>query len=303
MVEDELEKQNLDLSMEKVKADASRLITCVRQLKGLSNHFDSVEANLKKRSRELELKEKELQNLSTDIDKRRKKFEAEKAEAGDLKKLVEDCTVELRSKRNELTAKLDTSTRIQREIELKNKHLGQVMAELRRRYSEACKVQEHKREMEDETARKTKDLGLILVEIGESDKQLEKTSRELELKKKELQILSLNLEKRGIFLEVEKTEVDLKVIADGLKKDIEEKGKELDLVKSQVKSWEKKLIQLTKLVHDCSRKDQVDSSKNIQGETELKKKQLGQTKTVLVKHSGVEEENLGKLSSLSPSSF
>ncbi|VVA96513.1 unnamed protein product [Arabis nemorensis] len=286
MVENESEKQNLGKPMDKLKADASGILICVRKLKDLKKHNELVEANINKRSLELELKENNLQRLSSDLDERARRFEAEKAEAGDLKKLVE----ELRLKRNELTAKLDISTRIQREIELRSKHLVKVIAELR-------KVQERQREMEDVTARKTKDLGLVLVKIEESDKQLQGMSREVELKNKELQILS---EKRENNLEVEKTEADLKVKSDGLKKDIEEKGKELDLIKSQVKSWERKLIQVRKLVDEStaelsSRKDQVDSLKNIRGEAELKKKQLGQTKTVLVKHNGEEEDNLGKV--------
>lgn len=308
IVEDELEKQNLGKPMDKLKADASGILICVRKLKDLKKHNEMVEANINKRSLELEVKENKLQLLSSDLDQRVTKFEAEKAEAGDLQKLVEELrskrnelelkenklqrlssdldqrvksfeaekaeagdlkklVEELRLKRNELTAKLDISTRIQREIELRSKHLVKVIAELR-------KVQERQREMEDEIARKTKDLGLILVKIEESDKQLQGMFREVELKNKELQILS---EKRENNLQEEKTEADLKVKFDGLMKDIEEKGKELDLVKSQVKSWERKLIQVRNLVDEStaelsSRKDQAVSSKNIQGEAELKKK-------------------------------
>ncbi|EFH60741.1 hypothetical protein ARALYDRAFT_340662 [Arabidopsis lyrata subsp. lyrata] len=161
-------------------------------------------------------------------------FEAEKSEAGDLKKLVEECTEELRSKRNLLTVRLDSLTRVQRELESKDNQLGQVMAEIKRRCTEARNVQERKREVEDETASKKKELSLIVEQIEESDKQLENKSREVELKEK----------------------------------DIEENRKELDLVKSQVKAWERKLIQLRKLVDDdCTRelsprKDHVDSSNN-----------------------------------------
>ncbi|KAL1210220.1 hypothetical protein V5N11_013248 [Cardamine amara subsp. amara] len=229
--------------LEKLRADALGIISCVGQLKSLHNHFLTVEANVEKRSRELDLKEKELE-------KRRQFFEAEKTKAGDLKKLVEECTQELRTKQNQLSAKLDGLKRIQIELDLKDKQWKQVMAEIRGRCNEARKVQERKMEMEQETGRKSQDLALILVKIQESDKLLEKMSQEVECKEKELQILNFNREKRGEDFEVEKSEADLKMEIDGLKKDVEEKGKELNLVKSQVKSWEKKLIQIRKLVVD-----------------------------------------------------
>ncbi|XP_006298257.2 DNA ligase 1 [Capsella rubella] len=265
MVEDDLgiaglgRRQNIRKSMEKLKDDASGVIICVRQLKGLLNHFGMVEANVEKRSQELDIKEKELQILSSELEKKSQTFEAEKSNAGDLKKLAEECTQELRLKRNELTVKLESLVRIHSELESKNKQLGQVMAELKRRCNEARSVQERKREMEAETERKKKELKLIVNQIEESGKLLEKRSREVELKEK----------------------------------DIEEKGKELDLVKSQVKSWEKKLIQLKKLAdNDCTtelspRKDQAGSLNSAHVEVELK------TKTVIVKHTGVEEDNLG----------
>lgn len=269
MVEDDLghagleRRKNLRKSMEKLKVDASGLILCVRQLKGLLNHFGMVEANIENRSRELDLKEKELQILSSDLEKKCQTFEAEKSKAGDLNKLAEECTEELRSKRNQLTVRLESLTRVHRQLESKDEQLRQVMAELKRRCNEARNVQERKREMEAEIERKKKELTLIVDQIEESGKQLEKRSREVELKEK----------------------------------DIEEKGKELDLVKSQVKAWERKLNQLRKLVDDdCTvelspRKDQVDSSNNTK---------LGQT---LMNHSGLKEENLGKLSSLCPASL
>ncbi|XP_010485890.1 PREDICTED: intracellular protein transport protein uso1-like isoform X2 [Camelina sativa] len=268
MVEDDLgfgglERQKLRKSMEKIKADASGVITCVRQLKGLLDHFGMVEGNIEKRSRELDLKEKELQILSSDLEKKSQTFEEEKSKAGDLKKLAEECTQELRLKRNDLTVKLESLTRVQSVLELKDKQLGQLVAELKRRCNEARSVQERKKEMEAETERKKKELTLIVHQIEESGKLLEKRSREVEL----------------------------------MEKDIEEKGKELDLVKSQVNSWEEKLVQLRTLVNDdCTtevspRKEQADPPDNTPVEVELKKKQLGQTKTVLVKHTGVEEDN------------
>ncbi|XP_010478878.1 PREDICTED: intracellular protein transport protein uso1-like isoform X2 [Camelina sativa] len=269
MVEDDLgigglERQKLRKSMEKIKADASGVITCVRQLKGLLDHFGMVEGNIEKRSRELDLKEKELQILSSDLEKKSRTFEEEKSKAGDLKKLTEECTQELRLKRNDLTIKLDSLTRVQSVLELKDKQLGQLTAELKRRFNEARSIQERKKEMEAETEGKKKELTLIVNQIEESGKLLEKRSREVEL----------------------------------MEKDIEDKGKELDLVKSQVNSWEQKLVQLRTLVNDdCTtevspRKEQADSPNNTHVEVELKKKQqLRQTKTVLVKHTGVEEDN------------
>ncbi|XP_010485888.1 PREDICTED: DNA ligase 1-like isoform X1 [Camelina sativa] len=277
MVEDDLgfgglERQKLRKSMEKIKADASGVITCVRQLKGLLDHFGMVEGNIEKRSRELDLKEKELQILSSDLEKKSQTFEEEKSKAGDLKKLAEECTQELRLKRNDLTVKLESLTRVQSVLELKDKQLGQLVAELKRRCNEARSVQERKKEMEAETERKKKELTLIVHQIEESGKLLEKRSREVEL----------------------------------MEKDIEEKGKELDLVKSQVNSWEEKLVQLRTLVNDdCTtevspRKEQADPPDNTPVEVELKKKQLGQTKTVLVKHTGVEEDNNNLVSGLTP---
>ncbi|CAA7041213.1 unnamed protein product [Microthlaspi erraticum] len=178
-----LERQKLRKSMGDLKAGASDILFCVSQLK-------IVEAYNEKRSQELEFKEKELQNLSSDIDKKVKDFEKEKSEAGDLKKLVEECTQELRSKKNELTTKLDYSTKIQREIELKKKQLGSFTAQLQKLYSEAGKVQ-------DETDRKKKELSLILDQIQESknqfvtvDEELNSARRQLEVRSSELQSLN-----------------------------------------------------------------------------------------------------------------
>ncbi|CAA7041215.1 unnamed protein product [Microthlaspi erraticum] len=163
-----------------LKSGASDILFCVSQLK-------VVEAYNEKRSQELELKEKELQNLSSDIDKKVKDFEKDKSEAGNLKKLVEECTQELRSKKTELTAKLDYSIKIQRDIDFKKKQLGSFTAE-------AGKVQDQKKVMEEETDRKKKDLSLILDQTKESSKQLAALDEQVESQRRLLEKLSLELE-------------------------------------------------------------------------------------------------------------
>ncbi|CAH2055071.1 unnamed protein product, partial [Thlaspi arvense] len=220
-----LERENLRKSMEKLKAGASHIITCTRQLKvveanigkrsrelelkekklqTLSSDLDkrgnNFEATVKKRVRELEFKEKELKSLSSDLDIRVTNFEREKSEAGNLKKLVKECTEELRLKRNELTAKLDISTRIQREIESKKEQLGQVLGELRRLCREASTVQIRNKEMEEETNRKKKELAPILDQIKEAGKHLVMLSEKLESQRRlhEVQSSELESEERAL---------------------------------------------------------------------------------------------------------
>ncbi|KAL1211668.1 FRIGIDA-like protein 1 [Cardamine amara subsp. amara] len=182
----ESKRQNLRKSMEKLKADTSEVITYTHQLKGLRKHFDSVEAHIEKRSRELELQDNELQSLSLYLGQKIKTFEAQKSKAGDLKKLVEECN-------QELTAKLDSSARVQKDLESMNEELRKVKAMVLRLCNEGRKLVERNKGIKEETTRKTKDWALVLDQIEESSTQLATLDEQLESRQKLLEIRSLEL--------------------------------------------------------------------------------------------------------------
>ncbi|KAF3608715.1 hypothetical protein DY000_02051449 [Brassica cretica] len=186
------------------------MLFSITQLRGIQKHSKMVEANLKSRSKALELKEKELHTLSSDLEQKVETFEKEKAEAGDMKKLVGECGEELRLKRNELTAKLDTSSRLQREIEVKKSQWTQHSAETGRLCSE--------------TSKKRNELALTLEQVKECEKRFKMKALELASKEKDL---------RGVRKSIE--------VYDSEQRD---KEKELDLLKNQIESEEKKLLQL-----------------------------------------------------------
>ncbi|CAN8260403.1 unnamed protein product [Cochlearia groenlandica] len=263
----ELKSQEQRKLVQKLEAEASNMLLCITQWKANIKHNEMVEANIKKMSLELDSKEKELQSLSSEIDKRVKVFETEKSEAGNLKKMVEDCTEELRSMRDELTAKRDTSARFEREIESKKNHLRQYMAEFQRLCSEAGKVQNHKKEIEEEISRKKKELSLILDQIKESGKQFATVDEQLESQRRQLEMKSLELVSKEEELEhviesIKHSNSDLEVkekMVQSLNNQIRVCGQEIDSKSKESGEIQKKVEQQTSEVDVMQ--DQLDSIK------------------------------------------
>ncbi|KAJ4892901.1 hypothetical protein Rs2_19695 [Raphanus sativus] len=222
-------------SIEELRCGAYGMLSCVAYLKGVLKHNMMVEVKNQSRSRE-------LQNLSSDLEQKVGAFEKEKSEAGNLKKLVEECGEELKVKRNELAAR-----------EKRWEHL----AGLQRLCSE-------------ETDKKKDEWALVLEKIKESEKQLAMLDEQLEMKsvelasrEKELGVVRESIELSNSELELKKKMVnslnkEITVCARnidskskehvGIRKLIEQetvdKEKELDLFKNQIESEEKKLAQL-----------------------------------------------------------
>lgn len=264
----ESKRQNLRKSVKKLKADASKMITYTHQLKGLRKHFDTVEANINKRSRELDLKEKQLQSISLDLDKKSQTFEAEKSKAGDLKKLVEEYTEELRSKRNQLSEKLNSSARIQRELELRSKQLEQVKSDGVKLCNEARKVEERNRVVKEETDRKTEDLALILDKIEESSKQLVTVDEQLESQRIRLGIRSM---------ELVSTEKKLGCLRESI-----------ELSNSHLKLKENKLRSLNNLITDCSKT--IDSkSQELEENQKLIEQQTNELGVLQTQHDTIKQ--------------
>nr|VDC73279.1 unnamed protein product [Brassica rapa] len=262
---EELIMDKLDKSL---RGGASEMLFSITQLRGIHKHNKMVEANLKSRSKALELKEKELQTLSSELKQKVETFEKEKAEAGDMKKLVEECAEELRLKRNELTAKLDTSSRLQREIEVKRSQWTQHSAEIGRLCSETSKKRNELAVTLEQVKECEKRFKMKSLELASKEKDLEGVRESIEVSDSELEVkqkmvISLNneidsksKESREIKRVIEQQTSELVVIQKQLDsirsssemeeraKEIKDKEKELELLKHQIESEEKKLLQL-----------------------------------------------------------
>uniref|UniRef100_M4FEF3 DUF3444 domain-containing protein n=1 Tax=Brassica campestris TaxID=3711 RepID=M4FEF3_BRACM len=262
---EELIMEKLDKSL---RGGASEMLFSITQLRGIHKHNKMVEANLKSRSKALELKEKELQTLSSELKQKVETFEKEKAEAGDMKKLVEECAEELRLKRNELTAKLDTSSRLQREIEVKRSQWTQHSAEIGRLCSETSKKRNELAVTLEQVKECEKRFKMKSLELASKEKDLEGVRESIEVSDSELEVkqkmvISLNneidsksKESREIKRVIEQQTSELVVIQKQLDsirsssemeeraKEIKDKEKELELLKHQIESEEKKLLQL-----------------------------------------------------------
>ncbi|KFK23552.1 hypothetical protein AALP_AAs53505U000400 [Arabis alpina] len=288
--------------MDKIKVDASGILLCVSKLKELQKHNEMVEANIDKRSQEVELKEKELQSLSLDFEERVERFESEKAEAGDLKKTVEECTEELRLKRDQLTVKMDSFTRYQRALEVMEKKMGEVTAELKRRWSEAQKVEVRKRVIEEETNGKKKKLTSILDEIEVYRKELKRVKESInlsesdfELKEKMLNnyvtVYGQKIDSKSKELEEMNNQLDTKEkrykeIVETIS-EMEEKGKEIKVAEAEASGLYAKSQRIRKEVEDKEKelallKNQIESEekkllllkREMEEETDGKKKDL-----------------------------
>lgn len=279
-----LKIENLAKSMEQLGVSASGILLRATQLKGIQKHNEMVEAEIKNRSKELELKEKELQTLSSDLEQKVEAFEKERSEAGDLKKLVEECGEELRLKRNELTGKLDTSSRIQREIEVKKNQWRQHSAEIGRLCSETDKKKKELALTLEQVKMKSVELASREKDLGRVRESIEVCDSELEVKKKVVQSLNNEIEEsrevkrlieqqtsellvmqnqHDLFLEKRREEILETVCRSSSEmeeraKEVKDKEKDLYLLKSQMESEEKKLIQLKRemeVVTEIKKKD------------------------------------------------
>ncbi|XP_018432737.1 uncharacterized protein LOC108805241 [Raphanus sativus] len=279
-----LKIENLAKSMEQLGVSASGILLRATQLKGIQKHNEMVEAEIKNRSKELELKEKELQTLSSDLEQKVEAFEKERSEAGDLKKLVEECGEELRLKRNELTGKLDTSSRIQREIEVKKNQWRQHSAEIGRLCSETVKKKKELVLTLEQVKMKSLELASREKGLGRVRESIEVSSSEFEVKKKMVQSLNNDIEEsreikrlieeqtsellvmqnqHDLFLEKRREEILETVCRSSSEmeeraKEVKDKEKDLYLLKSQMGSEEKKLIQLKRemeVVTEIKKKD------------------------------------------------
>ncbi|XP_010421475.1 PREDICTED: A-kinase anchor protein 9-like [Camelina sativa] len=264
----ESKRQYLHKSVEKLKADASEIIAYSRRLKGLRKHFETVEDNINRRSGELEFKEKQLQISSLDLDKKSQSFEAEKSKAGDLKKLVEECTEELRSKRNQLSEKQNSSARIQGEIEVRSKQLKQVKSEHVRLCNEVLNIEDRKREVKEETARKAEYLSLILDKIEESSKQLASVDEQLDSQQRRLATRSM---------ELVSTEKKLGCLRESI-----------ELSNSDLQLKENKIQLLNNIITDCSKR--IDSkSQEVEERQKLIEKQTDELAVLQNQHDTIKQ--------------
>nr|VDD47336.1 unnamed protein product [Brassica oleracea] len=232
---EELITEKLDKSL---RGGASEMLFSITQLRGIQKHSKMVEANLKSRSKALELKEKELQTLSSELEQKVETFEKEKAEAGDMKKLVGECAEELRLKRNELT------------------EIGRLCSETSKTKCELAVTLEKVKECEKrfkmkalELASKEKDLRGVRESIEVSDSELEVKQKmvqslndEIDSKSKESREIKRVIEQQTSELVVMQKQLDS--IRSSCEMEERDKEKELGLLKNQIESEEKKLLQL-----------------------------------------------------------
>ncbi|XP_010494034.1 PREDICTED: myosin heavy chain, cardiac muscle isoform-like [Camelina sativa] len=312
-VEDEiklcdLKKENLRKTMEKIKSQASDVLILNLQWCDLEDHLKSAGDKVEKRFRELVSKEVEFETRNFALEERVKVVEAAEAVMGDvemkangfrseiedkkeelasLRKSLEECNVEHRSKTGQLNELVELLRKTQVDLDLRGEQLSGMVTDLERYRVELnaekehlCRTKNDRRELEVELEGKRKALTLVLDKIVECDKLFEtrsseliKTQGEVELKAEQLQQMNVDLERYRVEVSSEKeclarTQTNRKA----LEEEIEGKNKDLKLVVDEIANTEK--------LFETRTSEMIKT----QGEVESKWKQLEQMNIDLQRH-------------------
>uniref|UniRef100_M4F4V3 FRIGIDA-like protein n=1 Tax=Brassica campestris TaxID=3711 RepID=M4F4V3_BRACM len=270
--------------LDKVNAHASDVLLFSVQWKDLNEYLESVKGKLKERFRELESKEVELKGQSFALEERAKVVEeaeakvadlemksdgirmdveamkkelnfftkqvevsvgesnAEEARLSQLRRLVEECEEERMLKESQLGLKGEELAKLETDIE---RCCAEVSAEMERLRG----AQIHRRQLDEEVERKTKDLALVQSKLEECEKMFEtrsselvETQDELECKREDLGQLEAELERHRVKVITEKDHWErTRDHGRELEEEISRKKKELESVIEQLDSKQKLL--------------------------------------------------------------
>ncbi|CAG7860049.1 unnamed protein product [Brassica rapa] len=274
----------LHSALDKVNAHASDVLLFSVQWKDLNEYLESVKGKLKERFRELESKEVELKGQSFALEERAKVVEeaeakvadlemksdgirmdveamkkelnfftkqvevsvgesnAEEARLSQLRRLVEECEEERMLKESQLGLKGEELAKLETDIE---RCCAEVSAEMERLRG----AQIHRRQLDEEVERKTKDLALVQSKLEECEKMFEtrsselvETQDELECKREDLGQLEAELERHRVKAITEKDHWErTRDHSRELEEEISRKKKELESVINQLDSKQKLL--------------------------------------------------------------
>ncbi|EOA19828.1 hypothetical protein CARUB_v10000072mg [Capsella rubella] len=306
----DVKKENLRKTMEKIQSQASDILILNLQWCDLEEHLKSVGEKIESRFKELVLKEVELENRSFALEERGKVIDAAEAEVidlemkangfrseieekreelGFLRKSLEECSVEHRSKTGQVNELVELLRKTQVDLDLQGGKLSRMVTDVERYRVEVNVEKEHlvrtrndRREVEVELERKKKALKLVVEKTAECDKMFEtrsseliKTESEVELKTEQLQRMNVDLERYRVEVRAEKERLGkAQTNRRALEEEIERKTKDLRLVVDEIAKCEKLFETRTSELIKTQR------------EVELKEKQLEQMNIDLQRHRG-----------------
>ncbi|RID43631.1 hypothetical protein BRARA_I00481 [Brassica rapa] len=274
----------LHSALDKVNAHASDVLLFSVQWKDLNEYLESVKGKLKERFRELESKEVELKGQSFALEERAKVVEEAEAKVADLemksdgirmdveamkkelnfftkqvevsvgesnaeevrlsqlRRLVEECEEERMLKESQLGLKGEELAKLETDIERCCAEVSAEMESLRG-------AQTHRRQLDEEVERKTKDLTLVQSKLEKCEKlfetrssELVKTQDELECKREDLGQMEAELERHRVKAITEKEHWErTRDHGRELEEEISRKKKELESVIEQLDSKQKLL--------------------------------------------------------------
>lgn len=269
----------LHSALDKVNAHASDVLLFSVQWKDLNEYLESVKGKLKERFRELESKEVELKGQSFALEERAKVVEEAEAKVADLEMKSDGIRMDVEAMKKELNfftkqvevsvgesnaeeARLSQLRRLVEECEeermLKESQLGlkgEELAKLETDIERCCAevsaemeslrgAQTHRRQLDEEVERKTKDLTLVQSKLEKCEKlfetrssELVKTQDELECKREDLGQMEAELERHRVKVITEKDHWErTRDHSRELEEEISRKKKELESVIEQIDS-------------------------------------------------------------------
>ncbi|KAJ4888020.1 DUF3444 domain-containing protein [Raphanus sativus] len=245
----EAKRVNLGKAFDKLHSQASELLFFTHQWRDLEDYLMSLQGQVEKRFVELESREEELQKRSVAVDTigdlevkaggLRKEIK-DKEEV--LKMLVEECTVNKRSKASQLDEMMESLRKTQAELVQMETDLERHRVEVTAEMEHLVRAKTLRRELDEENDRKTRELRVIQDKVVECGKLLE--TRSLELTKTHGE-LGLKLEQLGHVKIEFATEMEhlegIQTRNRELEEDIERKRKDLAAVLDKTAGREKQL--------------------------------------------------------------
>ncbi|KAF3598162.1 hypothetical protein DY000_02025870 [Brassica cretica] len=233
---------------------------------------------------EIEAKREELEFVRNQVEVSREEFSAEEARVSQVKKMVEECTVEKMSKESELNEVLEALRKTQGELGSRGEELAQMEADLERYRADVSAVIERlgrtqtlRRELDEEVERETKDLTLVQNKLVECEKllltrseDLIKAQCEFDLKRGQLGEVEADLERHRVEASAEKKHLErTQTRSRELEEEIERKRKDLRAVLDKIAECGKQLESVEEELDSQQKLLDTQSSELVSKEKEL----------------------------------
>ncbi|CAN6862125.1 unnamed protein product [Brassica oleracea] len=205
---------------------------------------------------DVEAMKKELNFLKEQVEISLGKSNAEEARLSQLRRLVEECEEERMLKESQISEMVESWRKTHAELGLKGEELAKLETDIERCCAEVSAemeslrgAQTHRRQLDEEVERKTKDLTLVQSKLEECEKlfktsssELVETRDELECKREDLGQMEAELERHRVKAITEKEHWErTQDHSRELEEEISRKKKELESVIKQLDSKQKLL--------------------------------------------------------------